>query len=621
MKQIVFDYESLYSKDYTLKQMTPVEYVLDPRFECIGCSVKIDGGEAFFLEELELFDFLSDLGDEKIVAISHNALFDMAIMAWRFGYVPHLMVDTLGMARAWLAPYLRSLSLKNVALYLGIGAKGDTVMKVIGMSKAAIKAAGLWDEYVDYCKTDSDLCWGIYRYLVDEGFPVSELAVMDNVLRACIEPGFSLDRQKLIEHLNDVVTSKAILLQKSNLASRDDLMSNDKFAAALERLGVDVPMKTSVTTGKQIYAFAKTDPDFLDLEEHEDPAVQALVAARLGVKSTIEETRTQRLINISNLTWPKYLDVDPRYPPLPMPLKYSGAHTHRLGGDWKLNMQNLPVRNNNKIRKAIVVPPGKRVVVVDASQIEARGVSTFCGAENMRIAFAEGRDLYSEFASTIFGWTVTRANPPQRFVGKTAILGLGYGLGWLKFQLRILIDSLAQTGEQIVLDDAESQRVVYAYRTKYDPVPRMWKRLENIITQMTFKDCHIELGPVTVKFEEILLPNGLSLYFHNLRYEDNGWRFDYNGRIKYIYGGKLLENIIQALARIIIMDAGVRIRRRLGFHFHLQVHDELAFVVASELADELLQCALEELRVPPHWDPRWPLDAEGSVADTYGDAK
>jgi DNA polymerase len=624
VKQIVFDFETFYSKEYTLKQMTPVEYILDPRFEIIGCAVKEGNSKTFFLEEDDLVRYLAKL-PEKVLAISHNALFDMGIMAWRLNYIPHLMVDTLGMARALLAKELRSLALKSVALHLGLGVKGDTVMKVIGMNKAAIRAAGLWDAYAAYSCTDADLEWGLYLWAIENGFPLSEIAVMDTVLRACIKPGFVLDRMALAEHLYAVQKDKEALLQVTGLGNRDALMSNDRFAMELEKLGVDPPRKISPVTGKENWAFAKTDPDFIELEEHEDPRVQALVAARLGIKSTIEETRTQRLIAISNVTWPSNIELPfphQGYSPIPMPLKYSGAHTHRLGGDWKLNMQNMPARANNKIRKAIKSPPGYVVVAVDASQIECRMAADFCGALSLVAAFREKREVYAEFASDIFGYPVTKAtHPVERFTGKTGILGLQYELGWPKFQRTVKLKSKQELGQEISLSDERSLKVVTGYRTKYFQIPAMWRTLNGLIAQMTMRDCDVTLGPVRFLYEEIRLPNGLSLYYHNLRYEDDGWRFSYAGVTKYIYGGKLLENIIQALARIVIMDAAVRFRKQTQIDLNLQVHDELVYVVPEMIGTVVQTMLVEQLSIAPEWMPDVPLAAEGGIGLTYGDAK
>lgn len=613
MKQIVLDFETYYDSEYSLRKMTPVQYIQDPRFEVIGCAVKEGDAPAFWLTHEELKVYLAKL-PERVTIISHNALFDMCILSWVYDYVPTLMIDTLGMARAWMGHKLRSLALASIATYLKIGVKGDTVYKVQGMGLAAIKAAGFYEAYAEYSKTDADLCWKIYRHFIDDGFPVQEIAVMDTVLRCAVKPAFVLDQTMLTEHLHHTIARKQDLLARTGLETRDDLMSNDKFAEALRRLGCEPPTKISLTTGKETYAFAKTDQAFMDLEEHENPDVQALVAARLGIKSTIEETRTQRLIEISNLTW-----RGNQRGLLPMPLRYSGAHTHRLSGDWKLNMQNLP--RGGTIRSAIKAPEGHAVVAVDASQIEARIAAWFCGAADMTNAFANKEDVYSSFASKVFGREINKKdNPVERFIGKTAVLGLQYGLGWSKFQKTVAMQSKAQVKQEVILSDAEAAKVIETYRTTYHPIPKMWSRLNNLIPRMT-GDCYEEVGPIVFLKGQIKLPSGLFLNYHELQNKDGQWWFTYGGKPKYLYGGKMLENIVQALARICVMDAAVRVRKRIGQQLHLQVHDELVYVVPESIAEQVKQVVYEEMCRRPQWGVDIPLDAEGDIGPSYGDAK
>ena len=614
MKQIVLDFETYYDSEYSLRKMTPVEYIMDARFEVIGCAVKEGENPPFWLTHDELKLYLGRL-PERVTIVSHNALFDMCILSWVYDYVPTIMIDTLGMARAWMGHKLRSLALASIATYLKLGVKGDTVYKVQGMNLAAIKAAGFYDAYAEYSCTDAELCWKIYRHFVNEGFPVSEIAVMDTVLRCAVKPAFVLDQTALAEHLHHTIARKADLLARTGMENRDDLMSNDRFAEALRRLGCEPPTKISMTTGKETYAFAKTDQAFMDLEEHEDADVQALVAARLGIKSTIEETRTQRLINISRITWPGNKPAGL----LPMALRYSGAHTHRLSGDWKLNMQNLP--RGGKIRAAIKAPDGHSVVAVDASQIEARIAAWFCGATNMTDAFANKEDVYSSFASRVFGYEVNKkTHPVERFIGKTAVLGLQYGLGWTKFQKTVAMQSKAQVGQEVVLSDAEAAKVIETYRTTYHPIPKMWSRLNNLIPRMT-SDIYEEVGPIIFLKNKIKLPSGLFLNYHELQNKDGQWWFTYGGKPKYLYGGKMLENIVQALARICVMDAAVSVRKRLGVQLHLQVHDELVYVVPNEMAETVKQVVYEEMCRRPQWGLDIPLDAEGDIGPSYGDAK
>lgn len=621
MKTIVLDFETFYSDDYSLRKMTPVEYIHDPRFEVIGCAVKADGF-AIFVDEDTLRKYLLEL-PEKVAIVSHNALFDMSILVWKFNYSPTLMIDTMGMARAWLSHKLKSVSLASVADHYGIGDKGTTVHKVKGMSLAAIKAAGLYSDYAEYSCQDADLTYTIYRKMVNEGYPAKEVAVMDTVLRCATHPRFTLDSNLLAEHLHNTVASKDNLLAQCGLADRTSLMSNDKFAEALRNLGVEPPMKISLTTGNETYAFAKTDPAFIELEEHDDARVQQLVAARMGLKSTLEETRTQRLLTIANLTWPSNESGL-----MPIPLRYSGAHTHRLSGDWKLNMQNLP--RGGKLRQALRAPPGYKVVAVDASQIEARMAGWFAGATALTSAFANKEDVYSSFASKVFDRPIIKKNNPvERFIGKTAVLGLQYGLGWQKFQKTVKLQSKAQVGKEVALSDDEAMNVIKTYRTTYEEIPQMWQRLNSMISQMAAnRDLNTPIGPLLFQYQRIRLPSGLYLNYHDLENKNGQWWFTFGGKPKYLYGGKLLENITQALARIHVMDAAIRFRKwSNGFLPHdevslaLQAHDELVYIASEEDAPGVLDLVLTHMKSPPEWAPDLPLDAEGDIGDTYGDAK
>lgn len=624
MDFITLDFETYYDKTYSLKKMTPVEYVLDPRFEVIMLAVKYPGRDPFVLEEHEIQAWFNSLDPNNTCLITHNALFDMCIVAWKYNFIPRLMVDTLGVSRALLGHVLRTVSLKAVAIHLNLGFKGDFVGKVEGMRAADIKAAGMWPGYVKYNVDDAVLCEGIYNSLVRSGqFPMDELVVMDSVLRMALQPRFVLDQNALAQHLSNIQTDKQNLIASAmtiGANGKPDLMSNDKFASLLESLGVEAPMKISPTTGRATFAFAKTDTEFTELQEHPDPRVQALVAARLGLKSTIEESRTERLLAISNLHWGHlgYARL------MPIPLRFSGAHTHRLSGDWKLNMQNLPVRKGNLIRSALTAPDGYKVVTIDSSQIEARLVAWLCGAADLLQQFANNLDPYSIFASFVFGRTITKADKAERFLGKTSILGMGFGVGWRKFQNTVKVSSLEQTGTQINLTDEEAARFVNTYRTVNHPVPTTWRVLNDNIRVLAGGHGSFSIGPCNFYGGRIRLPSGLDLKYHDLRNTGDGWVYSYAGKPRRLYGGALLENIIQALARIIITDAIIRIRQRisaLGIHLALQVHDELVYIVPSHLVDIVKAILSEEMNRRPIWAPDLPLQSETGVGQNYGDAK
>jgi DNA polymerase len=606
--------------------MTVPEYIRHPLFKVHGASLKQGiGGQPFWLNGDELPQFFENLDRDDVMLISHNALFDACITAWEYGFVPRLTGDTLGIARAMLGHKLKSLSLGSVAQHLEVGIKGTTIHQVQGMTVADIKANGLWDAYVNYAINDVEQCANIWKELVvQRKFPAKELVLMDRIIRCATEPALVLDQNVLHEHLAMVKATKDALMERIGF-SKEDLMSNEKFAAALTTLGVTPPRKISPTTGMEAWAFAKTDPAFVELEDHPDPAVQALVAARMGVKTTLEEKRTERFIALSNLSYmvaPDVVDVGL----MPIPLRYSGAHTHRLSGEWKLNLQNLP--RGGALRKALAAPHGSVVLAVDSSQIEARINAWLGGEEELLEAFRQGRDVYSEFASVVFGYPVNKSMKKERFIGKTCILGLGYGMGWQKFQQAIKIQSRAQLGEEISLSDTEAMGIVQTYRNTYRGIAQSWRELSDKGLPALMNGGGFSIGPCEFLKERVTLPSGLHLHYFDLEQKEDGYHYKYGGMPKRTYGSKLLENVTQALARIAVMDAALAIDRRvndngLNAQLVLQVHDELVYVVqnTAEQVAHLRTIATKEMAKPPIWAPDLPLASECETGANYGEAK
>ncbi len=632
MHEIVLDFETYYDSEYSLRKMTPVEYILDPRFEMIGCSVTEDNGEPVFYDALNFQRYLRTRDLRECIVISHNALFDMCILAWRYFITPKLMVDTMSIARALWYHRTGRVSLAKIAEHLELPEKGGAIVKVLGMNGAQIRQAGLWDEYAVYANHDGWLCREIWRRAKRE-FPPQEVIVNDMVIRCAVNPKFLLDRHRLAEHLHKVQTDKAETLTKAmllGLDGKDQLMSNDKFADLLRKLGVEPPMKVSKTTGKLAYAFAKTDEGMRELEDHKDIRVQTIVAARLGHKTTLEETRTERFMKIAALTWPQHLGQPAhREGNMPIPLRYAGAHTHRLSGDWKLNLQNMPRPKKGEplsgaLRRALIAPEGHKVITVDSSQIEARIVATICGQEDLVQAFDRGEDIYSLFASDVYQRPINKNDDPnERFVGKQAILGLGFGMGAPRFEAQIKSDSHKQ-GLTVEVDAATALAVVDLYRRKYHMIPNGWKMLTNALPGIASGQTNGGFGPVVFEKEALRLPSGLKIYYDLLRFEDGQWTYNYGREVKRLFGGKVMENIVQALARQAVMEAAVRIRprfKRFGLDLNLQAHDELVYVVPDEFVPVCMQVVKEEMSVRPAWMPNLPLACEVGSGQTYGDAK
>lgn len=315
------DIESHYSKEYSLsrKDVTTQSYVDDERFEVIGVAVKKNDEPTVWFSgaAVETEEFLAQFDFENSFLLAHNALFDATILSWRFGIHPKVILDTLSMARAKHGVDAGG-SLKALAERYGLGVKGEEVILAMGKRRVDFTPSEL-RAYGEYCKNDVELTYALFKQLASS-FIKSEIALIDMTIKMHTKPQFQLDSRLLHEHLEDVRGRKTILLIESGIA-KEDLMSNQKLAEVLESFGVEPPMKVSPRTGKLTYAFAKSDAAFKALLEHDNFSVQAVVAARLGVKSTLEETRTERFIRISEQSGS-----------LPVPLKYYAAVTGRWGG-------------------------------------------------------------------------------------------------------------------------------------------------------------------------------------------------------------------------------------------------------------------------------------------------
>jgi len=429
MKIIVLDFETYYSTEFSLTKVTTEEYVRSPEFEVIGVSVQEDDGEpVWFSGDAEaMHQFLDQYDWGNSLALAHNAAFDGAILNWVFGLRPKGWLDTLSMGRALHGTEVGG-SLKVLAEHYGLGEKGTEVENAKGLHRIDFSPEQL-ARYGEYCKNDVALTWELFGQM-SAGFPRVELRLIDLTLRMFTEPVLRLDAALLRAHLSAVKLTKEKAL---GAFDRDDLMSNPKFAELLKNCGIEPPMKTSLTTGKQTFAFSKTDEAFKALLEHDNVMVQAAVAARLGTKSTIEETRTERFIGIAERG------------ALPVPLRYYAAHTGRWGGDDKLNLQNLP--RGSQLKSAIIAPNGYRMIDSDSSQIEARTLAWLAEQNDLVEAFDRGEDVYKIMASAIYSKPISEISKDERFVGKTTILGC------ISEGTLVLSDSGWKPIEQVSLED------------------------------------------------------------------------------------------------------------------------------------------------------------------------
>ena len=604
MNIITLDFETFYSQTYSLSKMTTEEYVRGEEFEVIGVAVKVNDEETqwFSGTKDKTRQFLEGFDWGNSLALAHNAMFDASILTWTFGIKPNGWLDTLSMARAIHTIEVGG-SLSALATYYGLGVKGTEVLDAKGKHRLDFAPEEL-HRYGEYCKNDVELTYALFQELMQE-FPTFELKLIDLTIKMFSEPVLELDKFLLESYLDYVQAKKEALLVGLD---KENLMSNDKFAQLLKDFNVEPPRKISLTTGKETWAFAKTDEGFKELLEHPDENVQMLASARLGIKSTIEETRTERFIGIS------------KRGVMPIPLRYYAAHTGRWGGDDKINMQNLG--RGSKLKDAIRAPKGYQIIDCDSSQIEARTLAWLAGQEDLIEAFENGEDVYKIMASAIYVKEEKDITKDERFVGKTTILGAGYGMGSKKFGVQLKTFGVA-------VEEDEASRIISVYRQTYPCIPALWKEAGKVLDAIV-SDASCDFGREGVLYVEgkkgIRLPNGLYIKYPNLRKQTND-----DGKDEYvydtkrgkttipnrIYGGKVVENVCQALARIIVGEQMLMISRK--YKVVMTVHDAVACIVPDAEAQTGKEFVEIAMRMRPKWAQGLPLNCESGMGRAYGD--
>jgi len=306
---------------------------------------------------------------------------------------------------------------------------------------------------------------------------------------------------------------------------------------------------------------------------------------------------------------------------MPVPLRYYAAHTGRWGGADNVNLQNLP--RISPLKKAILAPAGYMMIDSDSSQIEARTLAWLAGQDDLVDAFDRGEDVYKIMASAIYGKAAADITKDERFVGKTTILGCGYGMGAAKFQAQ-----LKNFGVEITIEEAK--RIIDTYRDTYPKITALWKEANTAIEAILRGQLTMLGRGGVLKIEGkdgVRLPNGLYIRYPNMRQKTD----EETGRVEVvydtkkgraiipnrIYGGKLIENVCQALARIIIGDQMLMIAKK--YRVVMTVHDAVACIVPTAevaTAQEYVEICM---RLRPKWGLELPLNCESGYGESYGD--
>lgn len=615
MQKITLDFETFYATGYSLTGLTYPEYIFDDRFLIQGVGITYgDDDEPIYYPEHEAESAIMEIDWENVHLLGQNLKFDASILAWKFGVLAKKYTDLMDLARAYWPGQDANLDIickrlwpndptmwkgKELANFKGIRELDDEQQAVMG----------------NYCKQDVRLTRAAIEQLAPL-IPESEQALAELTLRMYIDPKLVLDKERVENFLTEEQARTKTLIKESGL-NKTTLSSNKQFAAWMQEAGIEVPQKESPTTGKMTDALGQKDPVFLrTMADH--PEHEAVWKARAAVKSTLNQTRAQRL-----------LDLDRILGKVPVPLNYYGAHTGRWSGTQKVNLQNLP--RGGALRLALCSPPGWKVHVADSSNIEARMLAWAAGETSLLEMIRRKEDIYNDMATKIYGYPVDRkakdadGNKLQEIegnVGKTARLGLGYGMGAPKF--RQTLASGPMGSPPILVDDAFAQRAVDTFRRDSPNIVRYWNLLQQAGYDMLLRNTDYQLGCLRVQHEQIVMPNGMALKYPNLRVvdEDNG-RSQLicdrkNNSIQRLYGGIICENVIQALSRIVVSDQILAAQEAFpDSHVVLAVHDEIVMLMPDDNSDERQQELEDLMKIPPDWAPDLPLDSEGGWDTSY----
>lgn len=664
MNLVTVDWETYYDTEYSLSRMSPLEYVMDDRFEAISVSIKVNDGRTATYFGSDTHRGLATVDWTKAFVVGHNMLaFDCYVMAYRFGINPAMWGCTLAMARAILSKTHPRLGLGSLVESFGLGVKNNAILtqtkgrRLSQFTPDEIRRMGI------YNAEDTDQAYGVFKIL-RKHFSAKELWHIDACIRMRTEPQFELDRGiletaasierdrkfKALLDLFRMLNKEAPESERERASDMTEdervaavktaLSSSAKFAALLEARGVEVPMKPSPSNpNKEVPALAKTDEAMQDLQEHDDPVVAAAARCRLDVKSTLLETRIEKFLVAGKAAGGL----------LPIPLRPNGADTTGRDSGEEYNPQNLPrinkknPKNTDALRKSLRAPKGKKVIVADQSGIELR-VNHFLWqvASSMALyrASPDKADLYKAFAARLFAILQEQVDKDQRQLGKVAQLGLGFGAGAPTFKrvaknMGGLVIPLDRTPD-MPASMMSATETVQMWRGEYQEIAGReggWKMCAIGIMDV-FRGSENAVDPwglVHTSSHGFVLPSGRIIRYPELHEEDDGhwpdgrpkksWFYGVGRAKARITGPKACENIVQALARDSIFDVCYEFFRMTGLRPALRVHDELVYVVDEGKAEELLHLLQALLRQPPKWWPDLVTWSEGDIAGTYGDAK
>lgn len=651
--EVVLDFETFYSRGYSLTGMTYVEYLADPRFRIHGLGIRYANGRKVFRADVgnALRELQQEYGQrlERCIVVVHNGAFDLLILKMKFNISPANFFDTMLLAYQINGRKEggdgESAKLEHLAEKHGLAVKKGDLEFMAGVVEPS---AAQWLELEQYAKNDVEITYQllqVFKPLITA--PETEIPLMLHTMRLFTERGIRVDLPALRVLRDEVKANMAKRLSDAGV-TEDVLSSNAKFAERLNqelaRTGRALPVKRG--RKGDIPACAKADAEMQRLVNDNAPAVRALVQARLDKKSL--DSQIARLDKMERMALATGGD-------LKVLLAYYGARTGRFAGAGGWNIQNLAKKGiGGRIRGLLIPHEGCAFVIVDLAQIEARVIAWLAGQDDLLQLFREYdhdplKDVYCRSAAEVFQCEVRPVrndDPPEtkermtalRHVGKQAVLGLGFGMGALKFMDRLHAEpKLAPLFENATLNAKACVEIVRGYRAKCDRIVALWRGLEQAAGAAICggpQQCHGLAFSMDGRTLNIQLPSGRVLHYPEARIveksevrkflneegEIDEFQADepaivYGNGISF-YGGKIAENVTQAVARDVFVENMLRLEK-LGHKVLWHTHDEIVFEETQANAEAALAEVRRGMCTAPAWAADLPLAVSAAVRERY----
>lgn len=615
------------------------KYVDSFDFEILLFAYSIDGGEVEVVDFTKGIDVPLEvnlaLTDPKVIKTAFNASFERICISRAMGGIP-LPAEQWRDTMIWGMELGLPASLEQMAKYLNVPQQKDTEGKRLIRKYCIPKKDGSFcEEY------DSD-DWQLFKSYVTQDVR-TEMSIAEE-----LAPYPIADSEWELWALDQAINDRGVGIDM-DLVRAALLLDEETSAVAKEQLktltGLDNP--NSVTQlkkwlgeqGLQVQSLGKEQVTEI-LSDAETPN---LVREALLLRQATSNSSIKKYDMLNNATC-----RDDRIHGI---LQFYGAtRTGRWAGRL-LQVQNLPrgslkphelatardfVKTNDMealdmiwgdvpevlkslIRSALIPSDGHEFIVSDFSAIEARVIAWLAGEEWVLDTFREGHDIYKATANQMFHLGgVDKVDKSMRQRGKVATLALGYQGGTGALQ--------AMGALKMGIKEDELQGLVNAWRKANPNIVKFWRRVEAAAkralefgTKVSLRDTGISFY-VRDHFLMIGLPNGRSIAYANATLEDGRIRYEGKSMTSSTfqkldtYGGKLVENIVQATARDVLAESMLRLEK-LGYKIVAHVHDEVIIDVPKGITniDEIN----EQMAINPEWTEGLPLAAAGFRSDFY----